>query len=226
MPFAQTFANPTREGDPCWVPSGRRIQVRPIAFPSLINWPPHSDTYVPWLLFIFEWPSVQLMFTNYWNPSSKTTGNFVNEIWVITILVKCNLSLTAFTAGYSLVFMDEFVYNLLTEERVCDIIMPRLVKRQVLEENSDIGPRKSRLLAAMEGKSDESDNKSNGSRDSSISRSTQSRRTSSRSHSRTPSDAGSRYVSRSPSRSISRSPSLSQGTSDRPMDVDKEYHND
>jgi pre-mRNA-splicing factor 38A len=164
------------------------------------------------------------MFTNYWNLSSKITGNSVNEIWVITAtLPKRNLGLTVFTGGYSLVFMDEFVYNLLTEERVCDIIMPRLAKRQVLEENGDIGPRKSRLLAAMEGESDESDkgmSKSNGSRDSSISRSTQSRHTSSRSHSRTPSDAGSRYVSRSPSRSISRSPSLSHGTSDRPMDVD------
>lgn len=129
-------------------------------------------------------------------------------------------------AGYSLLFMDEFIYSLLTEERVCDIIMPRLTKRQVLEENGDIGPRKSRLLAAMEGESDESDkegSKGNGSRDSSISRS--SRRTSSRSHSRTPSDAGSRYVSRSPSGSISRSPSPSRGASDRPMDVDAEYRN-
>jgi pre-mRNA-splicing factor 38A len=166
------------------------------------------------------------MFTNYWNLSSKTTGNSVNEIWVITaIFTKGNLGLTSFTGGYSLVFMDEFIYNLLNEERVCDIIMPRLAKRQVLEENGDIGPRKSRLLAAMEGESDEGDNKSNGSRDSSISRSTQSRRRPSKSHSRTPSDTGSRYVSRSPSRSISRSPSPSHGTSDCPMDVDTEYHN-
>ncbi|KAG6865277.1 hypothetical protein C0991_003737 [Blastosporella zonata] len=57
-------------------------------------------------------------------------------------------------AGYSLTFMDEYVYSLLTEERVCDIILPRLAKRQVLEENGDIGPRKSRLLDALEGKSD------------------------------------------------------------------------
>jgi pre-mRNA-splicing factor 38A len=52
--------------------------------------------------------------------------------------------------------MDEFVDQLLTEERVCDIILPRLAKRQVLEENGDIGPRKSRLLDAREGKSDRS----------------------------------------------------------------------
>ncbi|RDB21184.1 Pre-mRNA-splicing factor 38A [Hypsizygus marmoreus] len=53
-------------------------------------------------------------------------------------------------SGYSLTYMDEFVYSLLTEERVCDIILPRLAKRQVLEENGDIGPRKSRLLDALE----------------------------------------------------------------------------
>ncbi|GAW07484.1 PRP38-domain-containing protein [Lentinula edodes] len=44
-------------------------------------------------------------------------------------------------AGYTLTFIDEYVDSLLTEERVCDIIMPRLIKRQVLEENNDIGPR-------------------------------------------------------------------------------------
>jgi len=164
------------------------------------------------------------MFTNYWNLSLKITENSVNEIWVITAAALPKLKrLNCFPAGYSLVFMDEFVYNLLTEERACDIIMPRLAKRQVLEENGDIGPRKSRLLAAMEGESDESDKE--GSRDSSISRSTQSQRVSSRSHSRTPSDAGSRYVSRSPSRSISRSPSPSHDMSNHPMDVDTEYHN-
>ncbi|KAF8626171.1 hypothetical protein AX15_005058 [Amanita polypyramis BW_CC] len=37
-------------------------------------------------------------------------------------------------AGYSLTYIDEFVYELLTGERVCDIILPRIVKRQVLEE--------------------------------------------------------------------------------------------
>jgi len=124
-------------------------------------------------------------------------------------------------AGYSLVFMDEFVYSLLTEERVCDIIMPRLAKRQLLEENGEIGPRKSRLLAAMEGESDESDKDENSSRNS-----IRSQGISDRSHSRTPSDTGSRYVSRSPSRSVSRSPSLTHGSPDHPMDIDTEYHND
>ncbi|KAF9792331.1 Pre-mRNA-splicing factor 38, partial [Thelephora terrestris] len=52
-------------------------------------------------------------------------------------------------AGYTLTFMDEFVDSLLVEERACDIILPRLQKRQILEENGDIGPRKSTLLDAM-----------------------------------------------------------------------------
>ena len=50
--------------------------------------------------------------------------------------------------------MDEFVDSLLNEERVCDIIMPRMTKREVLEDLGELGPRKSRLLDAMEGKSE------------------------------------------------------------------------
>ncbi|KAF8163112.1 PRP38 family-domain-containing protein [Crassisporium funariophilum] len=132
-------------------------------------------------------------------------------------------------AGYSLLFMDEFVYTLLNEERVCDIIMPRLIKRQVLEENGDIGPRKSRLLAAMEGQSDNESDRSRSrsgsrsrsrSRSHSVSRSQRSRRSSIRSQSRTPSDAGSRYISRSPSRSRSPSQARSRSNSIPPMDVD------
>ncbi|KAJ6618225.1 Pre-mRNA-splicing factor 38, partial [Mycena sp. CBHHK59/15] len=52
-------------------------------------------------------------------------------------------------AGYSLTYMDEFIDQLLTEERVCDIILPRLTKRTTLEENGEIGPRQSRLLDAL-----------------------------------------------------------------------------
>ncbi|KAK0502939.1 PRP38 family-domain-containing protein [Armillaria luteobubalina] len=106
-------------------------------------------------------------------------------------------------AGYSLTFIDEFADALLTEERVCDIILPRLAKRQILEENGDIGPRKSRLLDAMEGKSDHGSDRGR-------SRSRSSSRTSShsRSRSRSLSSAG-RFISRSPSRSRSRSGSRS-----------------
>ena len=81
-------------------------------------------------------------------------------------------------------FMDEFVDQLLTEERVCDIILPRLAKRQVLEENGDIGPRKSRLLDALEGKSDHGSeggrSRSRSSRGSSRSRSQDANRSRSR----------------------------------------------
>lgn len=140
--------------------------------------------------------------------------------------------LTDFTpGGYTLTFIDEFVYSLLTEERVCDIILPRMAKRQTLEENGDIGPRKSRLLAAME---DESDNESGkgGSRSPNSRSGSRSRASSptnsqrsksrSRSRSRTPSEAGSRYVSRSPSRSRSRSFSPKPDGSRNGMDIDED----
>ena len=92
--------------------------------------------------------------------------------------------------GYSLTFMDEFVDQLLNEERVCDIILPRIQKREVLEENGDIGPRKSLLLDAMEGKSDHGSARS---------------KSRSRSGSKSPIASDTGYKSRSPSRSRSRS---------------------
>src|ERR1700750_2676338 len=106
-------------------------------------------------------------------------------------------------AGYTLTFIDEYVDSLLTEERVCDIIMPRLIKRQVLEENNDIGPRKSRLLDALEGKSDD------GRSDKSRSRSRRRSRNRNRSRNKSRDSGGSnRYMSRSRSRSRSRSGSV------------------
>ncbi|QRW15112.1 pyruvate dehydrogenase E1 component beta subunit [Ceratobasidium sp. AG-Ba] len=53
--------------------------------------------------------------------------------------------------GYQLTYMDEFVDQLLTEERVCDTILPRLTKREVLEETEGLAPRPSVLLDAMAG---------------------------------------------------------------------------
>jgi len=41
--------------------------------------------------------------------------------------------------------MDEFIDDLLREERVCDIQMPRLQKRYVLEENEELEPKRSAL---------------------------------------------------------------------------------
>ncbi|WFD28349.1 hypothetical protein MNAN1_003358 [Malassezia nana] len=53
------------------------------------------------------------------------------------------------TGQYSLSHMDEFVDQLLTEERVCDLILPRLTKRAVLERKEGLRPRTSRLEEAM-----------------------------------------------------------------------------
>jgi len=92
-------------------------------------------------------------------------------------------------AGYTLTHMDEFIDDLLHEERVCDIILPRIAKREVMEESGELGPRKSLLLDAMEGV-EESRPQDSSDSDSG-----------SRSRSRSVSPAGSRYVSRSPSRS-------------------------
>lgn len=138
--------------------------------------------------------------------------------------------------------MDEFVDQLLHEERVCDIILPRIQKREVLEENGELGPRKSLLLDAMDGKSDRASDHSGSrgwSRSISVGRSdasdryksrspsrsrssngSEDRRSRSRSRSGTVSNAGSRYVSRSPSRSRSASRSPNRSLSADGMDVE------
>lgn len=40
---------------------------------------------------------------------------------------------------FELVHMDEFIDELLREERCCDVILPRIQKRHVLEENNELG---------------------------------------------------------------------------------------
>ena len=51
--------------------------------------------------------------------------------------------------AFSLSHMDEFVDALLTEERVCDLILPRLQQRDVVEETEGLRPRVSRLEDAL-----------------------------------------------------------------------------
>lgn len=46
---------------------------------------------------------------------------------------------------YEIVHMDEFIDELLREERVCDVILPRIQKRHILEENSELELRVSLL---------------------------------------------------------------------------------
>lgn len=48
-------------------------------------------------------------------------------------------------AQFELVHMDEFIDELLRDERVCDVILPRIQKRHVLEENNEIEAKVSAL---------------------------------------------------------------------------------
>ncbi|XP_067615346.1 pre-mRNA-splicing factor 38 [Eurosta solidaginis] len=46
---------------------------------------------------------------------------------------------------YEIVHMDDFIDELLRSDRVCDIILPRIQKRSVLEENNELEPKVSAL---------------------------------------------------------------------------------
>lgn len=46
---------------------------------------------------------------------------------------------------FELIHMDEFIDELLIEERVCDVILPRVQKRHVLEENNELDQKISAL---------------------------------------------------------------------------------
>lgn len=60
-------------------------------------------------------------------------------------------------AGWRLGFVDEFVDGLLTEERVCEIALPRMMTRAMLEDAEELEPRESLLGSEVEsgGESDE-----------------------------------------------------------------------
>ncbi|XP_025833369.1 pre-mRNA-splicing factor 38 [Agrilus planipennis] len=51
---------------------------------------------------------------------------------------------------FELIHMDEFIDLLLIEERVCDVILPRIQKRYVLEENNEIDTKVSALEDDLE----------------------------------------------------------------------------
>lgn len=61
--------------------------------------------------------------------------------------------------NFELSHMDELIDQLLHEERVCDVQLPRIQKRSVLEENNELEPRSSvlegDLLEEQDGSSDE-----------------------------------------------------------------------
>ncbi|EMR08372.1 hypothetical protein PNEG_03212 [Pneumocystis murina B123] len=54
------------------------------------------------------------------------------------------------TGLYGLSYIDEFVDHLLNQERVCDIALPRLPTRFILEEMEELEPRKSALESELE----------------------------------------------------------------------------
>lgn len=51
---------------------------------------------------------------------------------------------------FELIYMDEFIDSLLREERVCDVILPRIQSRHVLEENNELEPKVSILEEDIE----------------------------------------------------------------------------
>ncbi|KAG2216544.1 hypothetical protein INT45_006328 [Circinella minor] len=110
--------------------------------------------------------------------------------------------------GYSLTYMDEFIDQLLREERVCDVILPRLASRYVLEENDELEPRVSGLEGDLESDLDEKEDQeeSRGQRSRSSSESRSRSRSPSSSRSPSPSSPPPRRR-RSPSSSPNRSPS-------------------
>ena len=56
------------------------------------------------------------------------------------------VQILTFTGGYELTHFDDFIDELLTKDRVCDIILPRLTQRSVLEETEGLPARKSLLV--------------------------------------------------------------------------------
>lgn len=50
---------------------------------------------------------------------------------------------------YTITYMDEYIDSLLTQERVCELILPRLIRRDVLEETEGLAPRVSKLEDAL-----------------------------------------------------------------------------
>lgn len=125
-------------------------------------------------------------------------------------------------AGYSILHFDEFVDQLLTEERVCDIILPRLTKRDVLEETEGLAPRTSVLEDALEGSDNDEDgrgrplkgkDRDDGSNDVDMDRSPTPSRRRDRSRSRSSAEGSDgRFISRSPSPRRGRSRSGSVGS--------------
>jgi pre-mRNA-splicing factor 38A len=108
--------------------------------------------------------------------------------------------------GFTLTYMDQFVDDLLTKDRMCATSLWKMPPRSILEDLDMLEPRESPLADEMDAMDE--DVKSRGSRSSSRSRSRSrswSRDQSSRSRSRSRERSWTRSRSRSPTRSRSRS---------------------
>lgn len=61
------------------------------------------------------------------------------------------------TGNFQITYMDEFIDQLLRKERVCDIQVPRLQKREFLEDQQELGPRVSALEEDLDAVSSSSE---------------------------------------------------------------------
>lgn len=68
-------------------------------------------------------------------------------------------------SGISLTYIDEFIDALLTQERVCDIALPRMTSRTVLEDQGKLEPRESALASELDSSSDDDDDDDNNDND-------------------------------------------------------------
>lgn len=77
----------------------------------------------------------------------RLTGNSVDCYKYLEPLYNDNRKLRRQNRSgqFELVYMDEFIDELLKTDRVCDIILPRIQKREVLEENNELEPKVSAL---------------------------------------------------------------------------------
>lgn len=64
--------------------------------------------------------------------------------------------------GWRLSYMDEFIDDLLTQERVCDIALPRMMTRAMLEDADELEPRESLLGSEVESEGEDEDDEATG----------------------------------------------------------------
>ena len=65
------------------------------------------------------------------------------------------------TKGWEVLYLDEFAHKLITEEVLCDVALPHLIKRQKLEMLGVLKPRVSLLNSMEEGEGEEEEEKEN-----------------------------------------------------------------